>query len=1258
MKKTAAPAAGGGISSKDAGRIVERVVKRVPKDLWLASELTDRMLSEILRLPEADQRECVVVLAETIGELQHLNNPNKPGRSGDALWKKKRAPHRIGILEKLLRRRTGYSASQIERIATALVRGDHEWATWSVLVPLLLQGGKDGTLTPASIKVVRTVIAKIKEHPLASDRKRIAALTKVLQTARPHGGGGEPRVQAPRAAEDRSVAVARGASAYERFRGANAGEPRLPKVELKGMKEPELITGLTGVTAIGAVLAAAKEYGVVAESRVGLPWIYHTECHPAAVAVMNSLLRKGLAFTAEEFAALSGVFAKFRKLPTLLCPHYGAFVIATEKWATHNALPQAVVEHLRAIAAAFRSVGVSEETRHALRVEAVLKSKGFGDSVAARTGPLEAILVDREKLPKNMPPSYVDAMDSAMIVPEPQDDRSATRFAEDVLGDELRPVVKMMNDALQERLGNSGRSYEQRNALQQRGAEMRGHGWKAAAAIAAGAAAMSARNIKSDRQSQRAAWFHEGIQALCSIAQGCVVQLKAKGVPASAGEIGELGHALSRLKSVGFMDIPWDLIGGAIAERARDAINNDGGKIDVTAAVRILRFRERLARATDPSDRGSVMRFDGTIAIGLGLPMDLGECWSDRAFADLNAMNPNERNTWVRLLEHVGTLSTGSPTASWLKNVGACISELPGGDFERRVTAWFPLVGKRRPPMPGGPIEGRDSSVPSERGADVLRGLAAAAARFDRPDVATALGDLAMVCFKMVPGVGARCPKPGNSAVWALSRMKSVHALTQLSRVRQLVKFGSAKKSLDRALAKLAAELKVTVDELHEIAAPDFGLGPGGSIEEEAGEFTIRTEVRGAEVVTRLIETANGVDRKSIPGLVKAEFGASLKEHKRLAEEIGRVLPAQKARIERLYLDGRTWNASQWRGRYIDHPLVGTIGRRLIWSFTRGGRTREGLWTQDGFIDERGKPVDVRDSDTVALWHPITADPSQVHAWRGVLEDRRIVQPFKQAHREIYPLTDAEQRTRTYSNRFAAHIFRQNQLVPLVRDRGWKYATFVMDSGQSPRLEIPSAGLHARYEVNSTGDETYGDAYAWLYLETDRVHFSRTAEGPDLPLEEIPPLIFSEVMRDVDLFVAVCSVGNNPEWNDGGPQGRYRQYWHDFSFGELSGSAVSRRETLQRLVPRLAIAPVCTVEDRFLKVRGTLRRYKIHLGSGNILMEPNDQYLCIVPRSVGDAGNDIFLPFEGDRVLSIILSKAFMLAEDDKIKDESIKRQL
>jgi hypothetical protein len=37
---------------------------------------------------------------------------------------------------------------------------------------------------------------------------------------------------------------------------------------------------------------------------------------------------------------------------------------------------------------------------------------------------------------------------------------------------------------------------------------------------------------------------------------------------------------------------------------------------------------------------------------------------------------------------------------------------------------------------------------------------------------------------------------------------------------------------------------------------------------------------------------------------------------------------------------------------------------------------------------------------------------------------------------------------------------------------------------------------------------------------------------------------------------------------------------------------------------------------------------------------------------------NVFLPFEGDSGLSVILSKALMLADDDKITDTTITRQI
>ena len=241
----------------------------------------------------------------------------------------------------------------------------------------------------------------------------------------------------------------------------------------------------------------------------------------------------------------------------------------------------------------------------------------------------------------------------------------------------------------------------------------------------------------------------------------------------------------------------------------------------------------------------------------------------------------------------------------------------------------------------------------------------------------------------------------------------------------------------------------------------------------------------------------------------------------------------------------------------------------------------------------------------------------------------------------------------------------------------------VDDGFVPPYIELPEIKIRAEYWVEGIGEDYEKDTTesgSYLYLSTDQVRFysihaarnkapayggGYSMHGEDarinhpLPLKDIPPLQFSEVLRDIDLFIGVASVGNNPDWFDGGPEGRFFQYWTEFSFGELEEAAKSRKRFLESLIPRLKIRDVCEIDGRFLKVTGKLRTYKIHLGSTGILMEPNDQYVCILPVQTPNVdANIVFLPFEGDSCLTTILSKAFLLAEDDKITDEMILKQM
>lgn len=153
--------------------------------------------------------------------------------------------------------------------------------------------------------------------------------------------------------------------------------------------------------------------------------------------------------------------------------------------------------------------------------------------------------------------------------------------------------------------------------------------------------------------------------------------------------------------------------------------------------------------------------------------------------------------------------------------------------------------------------------------------------------------------------------------------------------------------------------------------------------------------------------------------------------------------------------------------------------------------------------------------------------------------------------------------------------------------------------------------------------------------------------------------------REIDLCVAVALIGNDPTWVDGGRGAAAPKDWRRRAGDDWAARAnappdvgsKARGEVLAQILPSLAFADRLSLHGQVLRVQGKLWADRIHVGSGNIMMAPSGRYLSIVPASpAAGATDDAYLPFEGDRMLSIVLSKALMLARDDKITEEGASR--
>lgn len=546
-----------------------------------------------------------------------------------------------------------------------------------------------------------------------------------------------------------------------------------------------------------------------------------------------------------------------------------------------------------------------------------------------------------------------------------------------------------------------------------------------------------------------------------------------------------------------------------------------------------------------------------------------------------------------------------------------------------------------------------------------IKGLVWTCHRFSDKETISILSGLTEKSYRKIPGKGPAAAAIGNACVNILGNMKGKDGLGALARLKLKVRQNNVKKSIDKLLAEGAKKYNMSVEELKEMAVPDFGLESGRKhIVFE--DYKLEIDINGSKVMNSWYKS-DGAQMKSVPSVVKQSpaLTKKLKEVRKEIKELQKVYSAQKQRIDNQFILDRKWNYSTFEKYYLKHGLVFSIASKLIWTFSSKNKTDSAILINGEWINLDNTVIDwIDENSKVSLWHPIHASESNIVGWRQKILDLEIKQSIKQAYREIYILTDAELNTGSYSNRMSAHILKQHQFSALASIRNWKYSLMgSYDDGIHNQIcskDIQGHQLTAEFWIDEVNqNDAFNDAGIWLYVATDQVKFI-DEDNESINLDQIPKIVFTEVMRDVDLFVGVSSVGNDPLWIDNnGDRQTNRDYWHSYSFGDLNEFAKTRKSILEGLLPRMTkLRNITRIEGKFLILEGKLRTYKIHMGSGNILMEPDDQYLCIVPSRSEKTTEKLFIPFEGDRGLSIVLSKALLLAADDKIEDALIVSQI
>ena len=377
-----------------------------------------------------------------------------------------------------------------------------------------------------------------------------------------------------------------------------------------------------------------------------------------------------------------------------------------------------------------------------------------------------------------------------------------------------------------------------------------------------------------------------------------------------------------------------------------------------------------------------------------------------------------------------------------------------------------------------------------------------------------------------------------------------------------------------------------------------------------------------ADGAVSLVCTKGGKPLKAIPAkLKKNAYVLELKDaEKNLKEQYRRA----KKMLEEMMEDGTPLLACEIANVMTYNPVIAPLLKPLV--FQSG--TALGFYADGALVAADGTRTELAEDAEVKIAHALDLYESGTWAdYQKYLFEKEIRQPFKQVFRELYIKT-ADEHGKESSHRYAGHQVQPAKTVALLKTRRW-----VIDGSEGLQRIYYKANIIARiYALADWYSPADIEAPTLEWVEFfDRKTFQR------LPIDDVPDLIFSEVMRDVDLVVSVAHVGGvDPE---------------------ASHSTVEmRRAIVQFNLPLFKLDNV-RLEGAHAHIHGKLGDYTVHLGSG-VIQQKAGAMVSVLPVHSQHRGR-LFLPFlDEDPKTAEILSKIILFAEDGKIKDPFILDQI
>ncbi len=388
------------------------------------------------------------------------------------------------------------------------------------------------------------------------------------------------------------------------------------------------------------------------------------------------------------------------------------------------------------------------------------------------------------------------------------------------------------------------------------------------------------------------------------------------------------------------------------------------------------------------------------------------------------------------------------------------------------------------------------------------------------------------VVLKLTPMI-RRWPgeNQNDRAIMGLGCLKAIGtdlALMQINSIAEKIPFKALKTRARWAMEAIAQERRLTRTELEDRIVPDCELNEKGSRIFDFGprqfQFALGSELKP------MVRDGDGNLKADLPRPNSKDdpekSAQAVADWKLLKKQIREIAGVQAVRLEQAMIAERRWHPEEFQLLFVRHPLMVNLARMLLW----GGYGPDGrlaatfrITEDQTFADIHDDPLILSDDWDIGIVHPLHLAAEQKSAWGELFSDYEILTPFPQLSREIYTAT-AEELQGKEITRWDNIQIPAVALMGTLERLGWQRGP-VEDAGifYTHFRIFPSAGLTAVAEYNGL---PVGSVGSWedqkivrcLFVKGQDSRIGHNYSQRALRLNEIPSMILSEVLRDLDII--------------------------------------------------------------------------------------------------------------------------------------------